>query len=57
MRPFQGLIVWQRAHALTLRIHGETNTFPKAGMFGLTNQMRRSASSIAFNMVEGVGAR
>jgi four helix bundle protein len=50
---FQDLIVWQKAHALTLRVYTMTKTFPKEELFGLTSQMRRSAVSVPANIAEG----
>ncbi|MDO8686462.1 MAG: four helix bundle protein [Clostridiales bacterium] len=47
------LLVWQKAHELTLKIYQITNSFPKDEMFGLTSQIRRAAVSIPSNIVEG----
>lgn len=47
------LIVWQKAHELVLKIYKVTGDFPKDEMLGLTSQMRRAASSIPSNIVEG----
>ena len=53
MRPFQDLTVWQKAHLLVLRVYDVTRGFPSHEQFGLTSQMRRSASSIPTNIAEG----
>ncbi len=53
MRPFRTLIVWQKAHQLTLDVYSATETFPTAERFGLTSQTRRAAASVAANIVEG----
>lgn len=53
MRPFRDLVVWQRAHALVLDVYSQSTGFPRHEMFGLTSQMRRSAASIPYNIVEG----
>jgi four helix bundle protein len=50
---FQDLIVWQKSHALTLRVYTLTRRFPKEEVFGLTSQMRRAAVSVAANIAEG----
>lgn len=44
---------WKKAHDLTLSIYLVTILFPKEELFGLTAQIRRSASSVATNIVEG----
>ena len=53
VKTFRELIVWQKAHALTLEIYRITRVFPQDEKFGLVSQLRRSASSIATNIVEG----
>lgn len=56
-RSFRELIVWQKAHQLVLRTYGLTKKYPKEELFGLTSQMRRSAVSVAANIVEGYRKR
>ncbi len=55
MLNFQKLTIWQKAHALTLEVYALTALFPKDELFGLTSQMRRSASSVPTNIAEGCG--
>lgn len=55
MSDYSKLEVWKKAHALTLRLYGQTQTFPKAELFTLTSQIRRAASSIGTNIAEGCG--
>ncbi|MFH1798141.1 MAG: four helix bundle protein [Candidatus Omnitrophota bacterium] len=50
---FRELKVWQKAHELVLEVYKITKNFPKEERFGLVSQIRRSASSIATNIVEG----
>src|SRR5580704_18812098 len=57
MRNYRDLMVWEKAHKLTLAIYKETNAFPKEGRFGLTSQVRRASSSIPANLAEGCGRR
>ena len=57
MRNYKELIVWQKSHQLTLKIYIITKSFPKDELYGLSSQMRRSASSIATNIAEGSGRR
>lgn len=52
-KTFADLLVWQKAHQLTLRIYRETDGFPKNETFGLKAQLRRSTVSIAANIAEG----
>jgi four helix bundle protein len=52
-QKFQDLIVWQKAHQLVLGVYKETKTFPKEEIYGITSQIRRSAASVAANIVEG----
>lgn len=52
-QSFEDLIVWQKAHQLTLGIYKLTQTFPKNEIYGLVSQMRRAAVSVPANIVEG----
>ena len=54
-QSFKELLVWQRAVQLCLAICKLTASFPDSERFGLTNQMRRAAVSIASNIAEGYG--
>ena len=49
---FEELLVWQKSHALALRVYRLTKGFPKEELFGLTSQMRRSAVSVPANIAE-----
>ena len=53
MKTFRDLKVWQKAHELVLKIYRITKEFPNEEKFGLVSQLRRSASSIPTNIVEG----
>jgi len=57
VHPWKDLIVWQKAHKLVLSTYKVTNGFPEAERFGLVQQLRRSATSIAANIVEGKSKR
>jgi four helix bundle protein len=52
---FRDPTVWQRSVELVLQIHKLTAKFPDSEKFGLTNQMRRAAISVASNIAEGYG--
>jgi len=53
VNTFRDLKVWQKAHALTLKIYQNTSRFPREETFGLSKQIRSSALSVAANIVEG----
>ena len=53
MQSYKDLIVWQKAITLVKSVYELTEHFPKAELFGMTSQMRRSAVSIASNIAEG----
>jgi len=57
MRNYRNLLVWEKAHRLTLSIYKSTAVFPTEERFGLTSQMRRAAASIPANLAEGCGRR
>lgn len=52
-KSFRDLIVWQKAHQFVLSIYRITKIFPKEELYGLSNQFRRAAVSIAANIAEG----
>lgn len=54
-RKFREMQIWQRAMKFVINIYTLTATFPKHELFGLTNQLRRAAISIALNIAEGAG--
>jgi len=47
------LKVWEKSHQLVLDIYKITAAFPKAEIYALTSQIRRSALSVPANIVEG----
>ena len=55
MKDYRKLLVWQKAHQLTLDGYKILKGLPKEEMFGLTIQMKRSATSIPTNIAEGCG--
>lgn len=54
-QKFEDLTCWQEAIDLAVVIYRQTGTFPNSERFGLTNQLRRAASSISANIAEGFG--
>jgi four helix bundle protein len=57
MGDFKKLEVWQVAHRVACEVYRETADFPKTEAYGLTAQLRRSATSIPANIAEGCGRR
>jgi four helix bundle protein len=55
MRDFRKLKVWEKSHHLVLEIYRISLEFPKAELFSLTSQLRRSCVSIPANIAEGCG--
>ena len=55
IKDFTDLIVWQEGHKLVLLVYTYTRQFPKEETYSLTDQMRRSVSSITSNIAEGFG--
>jgi four helix bundle protein len=55
MHNYKELKVWQKAMDLTVQVYELSHDFPKSELFGLTNQLRRAAVSIALNIAEGAG--
>lgn len=53
MKSVEELDVFHKAHQLTLKIYTVTGEFPDSERFGLVSQMRRAASSINANLMEG----
>lgn len=52
---YKKVVAWQRAHKLTLAVYEHTKRFPHDERYGLTSQLRRSASSVPANIAEGSG--
>ncbi len=55
INSYRDLIVWQKSMLLVTDIYAASNSFPIQEMYGLTNQLRRSAVSIPSNIAEGYG--
>ena len=53
-KNFRELPVWKLAHEMVLEIYKLTAKFPKKEDYGLTSQIRRFASSVPANIVEGI---
>ena len=55
MYPFRRLTVWEKAHALTLRIYEITDGPVTRRFPALSSQLRRAIASIPANIAEGAG--
>lgn len=54
-QEFTDLLVWKKAHELTILVYKITKKFPKEELFRLVSQLCRSVSSIPANIAEGFG--
>jgi four helix bundle protein len=52
---YRKLKAWHKAHQLAKAVYQATAYFPDGERYGLVNQMRRAAVSVACNIAEGVG--
>lgn len=53
MKSVEELDVFKLAHELALKVYKVTIGFPREESFNLVPQMRRAASSVGMNLVEG----
>ncbi len=53
MQSHENLLVWKKAVELSVAIYTLTKKFPRNEMYGLVNQIRRAAVSVASNIAEG----
>lgn len=53
---FEQLDIWKESNLYVSKIYKITRSFPSEEKFGLTDQLRRSASSISANIAEGSGS-
>lgn len=53
IESYRNLNVWQKAIELTKSVYLFSTNLPKEELYGLTQQMRRSAVSIPSNIAEG----
>jgi four helix bundle protein len=55
IKTHKDLDVWRNSITLVTKIYEITGKFPKEEIYGIVNQMRRSAVSIPSNIAEGAG--
>lgn len=56
MHKFKKLHVWEKAMNFITHIYAVTAMYPKHEFYGLVDQIRRAAVSIALNIAEGSGS-
>jgi four helix bundle protein len=56
-RSYRDLDVWKLSIEVVKEVYDITAKFPASEVYGLTNQMRRSAISIPSNIAEGQGRK
>jgi len=56
-KSFTDLLIWQKSHQLVLEIYRLSLKFPKEEIYGLTSQIRRSATSVPTNIAESYRRR
>ena len=52
-KSYRDLDIWKKGMIIVESIYNATKKFPRAELFGLATQMRRSAVSIPSNIAEG----
>ena len=53
VQKIQELSVFDKAHKFALKIYKFSSQFPKSELYGITSQIRRAATSVPANIVEG----
>jgi four helix bundle protein len=54
---YHNILVWKKAHELTLKIYLITKNYPRDELYGIVSQIRRASSSVPANIVEGNARR
>jgi four helix bundle protein len=54
-QSYRDLVVWQKSMALCVQSYKTCEAFPKSELYGLSDQMKRAAVSVASNIAEGQG--
>ncbi len=54
-KSFEDLEVWRLAHELRLKVYTLTRFLPDDEKYGISSQIKRSATSVAANIAEGHG--
>ena len=54
-QSYRDLLVWQKSVALCTQVYKACDAFPRSELYGLADQMKRSAVSVPSNIAEGQG--
>jgi four helix bundle protein len=54
-QSYKDLMVWKKSIALCTQVYKACEMFPKSELYGLADQMKRSAVSVPSNIAEGQG--
>jgi len=57
INDFKDLRIWQKGMDIAEKCYLVTKNFPKDELYGMVQQIRRSAASIPANIAEGYGRR
>ena len=55
MQSYKELLVYKKSYAQAIKMYELAKSFPKEEQFGLTSQIKRTATSIPLNIAEGYG--
>ena len=55
IKDFRDLLVWQKAHELSIKIYQLSSSFPQSELYALSSQIKRAAVSVSSNLAEGFG--
>jgi four helix bundle protein len=53
VRTFRDLLVWRKAFELCVDIYCASEAFPRHERYGVTNELRKTARSVLYNIAEG----
>ena len=56
-KSYEDVVAWHVGHQVTLAVYKWTQGFPREELYGMVQQLRRAASSIPANIVEGFARR
>ncbi|WP_229424395.1 four helix bundle protein [Moorena producens] len=57
IKDFKDLIIWQKGMDIAEKCYFLTRLFPRDELYGMVQQIRKSAASIPANISEGYGRR